>query len=281
MDNQKIGKFIAERRREKGMTQVELANKLHITDKAVSKWERGLSCPDIGLLSPLSEALEVSVNDLLRGEIVSCDANRGEEIKEVLYHVGRSVDKKYGALKFWVSASLTLMSLVAVLVCSVVDVAINRGFTWSLYCICSVILAWCLIFPITQKGVKGIFYSLITLTVLIFPYLFVIDILVAGDGAVFRIGSAVSLISVAFLWCVTFLMRMFEKRRLIGAGIATILSAPLCLLINWSLSILISPEAGAFDIWDLLDVVILVTAGAALIGLDVIIEVYRKNKNNE
>ncbi len=50
-----IGKFIAQLRKEKKMTQKELANQLHITDKAVSKWERGLSCPDILLLNPIAD----------------------------------------------------------------------------------------------------------------------------------------------------------------------------------------------------------------------------------
>ena len=53
------------------MTQSHLANKLHITDKAVSKWERGLSLPDISILIPLSEILNVSLYELLKGEDVN------------------------------------------------------------------------------------------------------------------------------------------------------------------------------------------------------------------
>ena len=55
MDNVKFGQFIAKLRKEKNMTQKELAEKLHLTDKAISKWERGLSFPDIATLKPLSE----------------------------------------------------------------------------------------------------------------------------------------------------------------------------------------------------------------------------------
>ena len=67
MDAKKTGNFIAERRKAINMTQKELADKLHITDKAVSKWERGLSFPDISILIPLSEVLNVSLYDLLTG----------------------------------------------------------------------------------------------------------------------------------------------------------------------------------------------------------------------
>lgn len=67
MDAKKTGNFIVNRRKAINMTQKELADKLHITDKAVSKWERGLSFPDISSLIPLSEVLNVSLYDLLTG----------------------------------------------------------------------------------------------------------------------------------------------------------------------------------------------------------------------
>lgn len=68
MDNTKTGAFIRELRKEQNMTQRDLADRLHITDRAVSKWERGLSAPDIALLEPLARALGVSVPELLEGE---------------------------------------------------------------------------------------------------------------------------------------------------------------------------------------------------------------------
>ena len=67
MDAKKTGCFIAEKRKEKNLSQRELAEYLHITDKAVSKWERGISFPDITILIPLSEVLNVSLYDLLTG----------------------------------------------------------------------------------------------------------------------------------------------------------------------------------------------------------------------
>ena len=67
MDAEKTGKFISAKRKDANLTQKELADKLHITDKAVSKWERGLSFPDISVLIPLAEILNVSLYDLLKG----------------------------------------------------------------------------------------------------------------------------------------------------------------------------------------------------------------------
>jgi transcriptional regulator with XRE-family HTH domain len=73
MDNNKIGKFIAERRKELGYNQKDLAEKLNVTDKAVSKWETGRSSPDVSLLIPLAKILGVSVTEILNGEKISED----------------------------------------------------------------------------------------------------------------------------------------------------------------------------------------------------------------
>ena len=68
MNQEKIGKFIAELRKQKKLTQEQLAEKLGITKNAVSKWERGLGLMDLSLLKPLSEILNVSVTEILNGE---------------------------------------------------------------------------------------------------------------------------------------------------------------------------------------------------------------------
>lgn len=70
IDNEKFGVFLAQLRKQKGFTQKELAQKLFISDKAVSKWERGLSMPDIALLSPLADLLGVTITELLRGQYI-------------------------------------------------------------------------------------------------------------------------------------------------------------------------------------------------------------------
>ena len=69
MDQVKMGKFIHCRRKDIGLTQQELADRLFVTDKAVSKWERGIGAPNIGILEALSDVLEVSVPELLSGEL--------------------------------------------------------------------------------------------------------------------------------------------------------------------------------------------------------------------
>ena len=70
MDQIKIGQFIAERRKLKNLTQLELAEKLHITDRAVSKWENGRAMPDSSIMIDLCKILEINVNELLTGEMI-------------------------------------------------------------------------------------------------------------------------------------------------------------------------------------------------------------------
>lgn len=73
MDAKKLGQFIAEIRKEQNMTQAELASKLHVTDKAVSKWERGLGLPDINSIEPLADALGISVAEVMQSERIQAD----------------------------------------------------------------------------------------------------------------------------------------------------------------------------------------------------------------
>ena len=93
MDQYKIGKFIAECRKEKKLTQIQLAEKLGITDRAVSKWENGKAMPDSAIMLELCDLLEITVNDLLNGEKVSSeDYNRTleEKLLEIINEKERS-----------------------------------------------------------------------------------------------------------------------------------------------------------------------------------------------
>ncbi|MBO5295299.1 MAG: helix-turn-helix domain-containing protein [Clostridia bacterium] len=84
MDQIKIGKFIAERRKARGLTQLQLADRLGITDRAVSKWERGKTLPDSSLMLDLCGILKISVNDLLSGEVVTMEKYNEELEKKLL-----------------------------------------------------------------------------------------------------------------------------------------------------------------------------------------------------
>lgn len=84
LDKQALGSFLAQLRKEKGWTQKDLAERLYISDKAVSKWERGLSAPDVSMLMPLAELLGVSVTELLEGRRLEEPAIPVGEVDELI-----------------------------------------------------------------------------------------------------------------------------------------------------------------------------------------------------
>ena len=86
MNQIKIGAFISERRKAKGWTQRQLAEKLEITDKAISKWETGRSMPDLSLFMPLCTLLDVTLNELFAGECIA-EEKLKEKADEVLMDV--------------------------------------------------------------------------------------------------------------------------------------------------------------------------------------------------
>ncbi len=101
MDQKKIGQFIATLRKEKDLTQKQLAEMLHITDKAVSKWECGRSLPDNQLLKELCSVLNITINELLSGERLSSDEynEKAEENIEMLIDEQRSTYRKFSIIR--------------------------------------------------------------------------------------------------------------------------------------------------------------------------------------
>lgn len=108
MDYENIGKFIAKKRKEKNLTQKDLAEQLKITDRAVSRWERGLGCPDISLLEDLSKTLDVTILELLHGE----EIRKKEEENQVVVTLLNKNSKK---LKIWKRFTLVILNILLIL----------------------------------------------------------------------------------------------------------------------------------------------------------------------
>ena len=93
MDQIKIGKFIAEQRKKQDLTQMQLAETLGITDKAISKWERGISLPDTAIMLELCKILSISVNELLSGEKLNME-NNNQKNEQLLMTLAKELEKK-------------------------------------------------------------------------------------------------------------------------------------------------------------------------------------------
>jgi len=125
MDQIQIGRFIASRRKERGLTQRQLADLMGISDKTVSKWECGNGLPEVSLMLPLCQALEINVNELLSGQILT-DTNYKSKAEENMMELmkEREENKKKMVLSVAVAALTILSGLTIVLTAGIFPMAV-------------------------------------------------------------------------------------------------------------------------------------------------------------
>lgn len=277
MNNEKMGQFISELRKAHKMTQKELAAKLNVTDKAVSKWERGLSCPDISLLSPISDILDVTTSELLNGEKNNIDViNVDASIDNVLQYADKAVKNKTDSIHNICAIAFSIPLLLGIIVCAICDMAVSGTFTWSLIPISSIIFIWLSLFPAVKYGKKGIIGSVMSLSLLTIPFLYVLNSLIKINALLLPIGIKMSVISIVYLWVVFALFKTLKSRKLIASAVSLLLVIPICFLINFTLSKIIGEPL--FDIWDVLTFSVIAAAAAILFIIDF---TARKNSKSE
>ena len=140
MEQLKIGRFIAECRKQKGLTQMQLAEKLNITDKAISKWERGIAMPDSSIMLELCDILGISVNELLSGEKINME-NNNQKNEQLLLEMAKEIEKKNKTI--WSSMWVIMIISVTVLIAGVFIAAflIPKG-VWQLVTILGICVAF-------------------------------------------------------------------------------------------------------------------------------------------
>lgn len=155
--------------------------------------------------------------------------------------------KKYSIL-------LSSLFLVAIIVCFICDVAIHSHFTWSLVAVVSILFVWGLLMPIIKLGKKGICWSLLVLSVLLLPFLYILEKLLVVSH-LFLLGTCISLVSLWYIWSVYFLFKVLTKRKWLVVGIAFFLAIPLELFIHIILVRFVI--ASTITFWDYLSMGIL------------------------
>jgi transcriptional regulator with XRE-family HTH domain len=217
MDNDRIGKFILLHRREIGMTQEELAQRLNVTGKAVSKWETGQGCPDIGSVPALAAALGVTADALLAAgqEGVSAPGSSAEGPKAASPQAGRG-----RRLLLGLSAGA---SLLAAFTCVLVDFIIERKLGWSLYLLGGVALHWTAILPLMVAGKRWkAFLSLGAFTAAALAYLGLVEGLSASGPWFLALGLPITLTTALAVGCALVLLRVKRMSRLAAIGLIII-----------------------------------------------------------
>jgi len=123
MDQIKIGKFISSKRKEKNITQSELAERLNITDRAISKWENGICLPDASNMPDLCKILDISINDLFSGEVVDMKDNekRLEENLLEMTKIKEQRDKELLILEIFIGVIVSLIMGTCILLAAFVS----------------------------------------------------------------------------------------------------------------------------------------------------------------
>lgn len=154
MDQVKIGKFIAECRKKSNLTQVQLAEKLNITDRAVSKWETGKSMPDSSIMLELCELLNITVNDLLCGEAVSME-NYNKELENNLIEMAKQKeesDKRLLSLEIFIGVLCVVIMLALTAVASLVQMEYPMRILLIVIGLVPLLIACPLMLRIEQKA---------------------------------------------------------------------------------------------------------------------------------
>lgn len=150
IDNEKFGKFISELRKEKNLTQKELAEKLYVSDKTISKWERGGSIPNVVLLIPIAETLGTTVTELLKGERIHTDINKKDVENIVVQSLDLSVkDIIKRHRKQWIIAYLIFFIIILIEMILLILSHIPYKYILEVFYICMIMMifgVWVCIF---------------------------------------------------------------------------------------------------------------------------------------
>lgn len=252
MNQVEIGKFIARRRKAKYLTQAQLAEMLNISDRAVSKWERGLNLPDSSLMLPLCEILGITADELLNG----CESDTAHTPEKTDEEPAKPQRKSKNNMPAHTVISIFFSAALAIgmLVCIICNIAVSGGLTWALIPIASMTYAWAIVFPglIMGKGrlSSSLTASLGSASVFTVPYLYMLSVL-TGVHTVFVIGTATAAASLIFLWIIAAVfIKMGKTRKRVAFGISFLLAVPFEFAMNLLLSKLIGEPI--FDVWDML-----------------------------
>ena len=144
MDQIKIGKFIAECRKSNNLTQMQLAEALNITDRAVSKWETGRALPDSSIMLKLCDILCISVNELLSGEKINMENNNNKN-EQLLLDMAKELEKKNKTIwsSMWAIMIVSVTALIAGLFIAAFLIPEGVWQLVTILCVCVVFLIPC------------------------------------------------------------------------------------------------------------------------------------------
>lgn len=230
-----FGKFIVQKRKEADLTQKELADKLFVTDTTVSKWERGLSYPDITLITGICKVLKISEHEFF----TACDDYGARREKKLARNV-RIFKQTY-------LITLYVLYGIAIIACFITNIAVNRKLSWFFIVLASIALAFsvtCL--PSLLKSSRAVL-AFAAATGCTYILEFVCCLYTGGDW-LFRIGYPITTLSVVLMWLIMLTIRYLNQNVFVKAGIILLILAAAAITINPYAGYLIGQSApGVMD----------------------------------
>ena len=216
-----IGEKIQQLRKSQGLSQEQLADSLNVSRQAISKWETDQSSPEIDNILALSKMFSVSTDELLGnddGDNGNVGARNGEDssfktsstmedIKRTISFTKQAkglfvhIDKKVCFIIF------TVLCIIAIGVCIIVDFALNKQITWAAYPILSVIVGWLILFPLIYRKYT---ISLCLLFVTVIPFLYFLNKITPEPDWFYGMGVPISIVGIVMV-LVTYLLFRFAK----------------------------------------------------------------------
>lgn len=199
MNQEKIGKFISKVRKEKKLTQKQLAEKLGITDRAISKWENSKSMPDLSLLKPLCDILDITINELLSGEYILED-RKEERLEENIVDAINYSKKRQNMYELIFQAFILIFGiLIFIMTMSIFNTPISFCLWYSILGTFVLVIIFSYLLKkiiIRNKSRKYIILTIISFFILYFTYSCTIDFINVkkydADPNIFVISSSVA-----------------------------------------------------------------------------------------
>ena len=258
-----IGRFIAECRKERKLTQAQLAEKLNITDRAVSKWETGKSMPDASIMLELCNILGITVNELLSGERIKME-DYNKKVDENLVELKRK-DETNLKINVIIADIISILFLTGIFTCIFCDLRTAGRITWSMIPVSSILFTWMVVIPLIIAKKRRILKSLVVLSILIVPFLYVLSAIIKVK-AIFNIGAVMAVVGILYLWSLWGIHYKFPTRKMFATGLSILLAIPFNIAANVILAKILAEPM--FDIWDALAVFLLLIIGIPFLVYD-------------
>ena len=196
------------------------------------------------------------------------------QVKTALTYSASVTGQRWARARWYGFVALTFSCVLAALICFICEFAISQSLTWSLIVFASLVLGWGILAPLLVAGKKRFQKSLLALTILIFPYLGVLSGLVAPGRVVFRLGSAVSAVSLAYLWLGFLLFSRLRGHRWSAVGVLALLAFPHTMAVNAFIPYFLPGETSTNNI--LVNLFACLLLAALCFGADVMIALGRR-----